>query len=54
MQTIKDRHELINILSKLNAMLVVKHGDIFNIDGKAPSWEWAIKRLDEILTIYSK
>ena len=42
----------IQVMSKLNAVLVVKHGSLFNLDGKAPSWDWVIDRLDEILTEY--
>jgi hypothetical protein len=38
------------IFSSLNVMLVMKHGNIFNIDGKIPDWDWVIEKLDEIVT----
>jgi hypothetical protein len=44
----------VEILAKLNAMLILKHGKTFNIKGKAPSWKWAIKKLDKILTEWEK
>jgi predicted RNase H-like nuclease (RuvC/YqgF family) len=47
---LNDGKVAIDILAKLNVMLVLKHGKIFNIDGKAPSWDWTIEKLDEILT----
>lgn len=39
-------------LSKLSAMLVVTHGDIFSINDKAPSWDWVIGKLDQIITMW--
>jgi hypothetical protein len=45
-----DKKVAIDLLAKINVMLVLKHGKIFNIDGKAPSWDWTIEKLDEILT----
>lgn len=47
---LSDGKVAIDIISKLNAILVVKYGNIFNIDDKAPSWDWTIEKLDEILT----
>lgn len=44
----------IDILAKLNVMLIMKHGAIFNIDDKVPSWDWTINKLDEIITFYEK
>ena len=39
-----------DILGRLNAVLVVKHGEEFNIDGKAPPWDWCIKKIDDMLS----
>jgi hypothetical protein len=47
-----DEEIYIRILSKLNAMLVMKHGGLFNIEEKAPNWDWVINKLDEIITDY--
>lgn len=48
----KQMRELEGILAKLNAMLIVKYGNFFNIDEKIPSWNWVIYKLDILLSSF--
>ena len=44
--------KIIEIMGKLNAMLIIKYGEIFNVGGEIPKWDWMIEKLDEILSYY--
>jgi len=41
----------IDMLSKINMMLITRHNGIFTNE-KVLSWDWVIKKLDEIITVY--